>query len=42
VSSRFRDEFDDKTVRHQNSIRPRNHNALTVKSELVPEARVMS
>ena len=29
-------------VRRQNSIRPRNHNVLTVKSELVPETRVMS
>ena len=29
-------------VRRQNSIQPRNHNVLTVKSELVPETRVMS
>ena len=29
-------------VRRQNSIQLRNHNVLTVKSELVPETRVMS
>jgi hypothetical protein len=29
-------------VRRQNPIRPRDHNVLTVKSELVPETRVMS
>jgi hypothetical protein len=29
-------------VRRQNSIRPRNHNVLTVKSELLPETRLMS